>query len=133
DFQSMLDDDTVQAVLCGRGGYGMGRIIDKVDFRKFKKRPKWVIGFSDITIFHSHLYTNYHIASLHAPMAAAFNDGGYASPYIRSLKDALEGKRARYSCKPHDLNRRGEAVGELVGGNLALLVNGIGTRSDIKT
>ncbi|WP_346237833.1 S66 peptidase family protein [Niabella insulamsoli] len=133
DFQMMLDDDEVQAVLCGRGGYGMGRIIDRINFKKFKKRPKWVIGFSDITIFHSHLYSNYFISSLHAPMAAAFNDGGHVNKYVRSLKEALEGKWARYCCESHELNRPGEAVGELVGGNLALIVHGIGTPSELKT
>ena len=76
DFQQMLDDDEVNAVLCGRGGYGMGRIIDSINFKKFSKKPKWIIGYSDITVLHSHLYRNYHISSIHAPMAAAFNDDG---------------------------------------------------------
>lgn len=133
DFQAMLDDDEVQAVLCGRGGYGMGRIIDKISFKKFKKNPKWVVGFSDITIFHTHLYGNYRISSLHAPMAAAFNDEEHKNKYVVSLKNALEGKLAKYTCDTHDLNRTGKARGELVGGNLALLVNGIGTASEIKT
>ena len=57
DFQQMLDDDDVKAILCARGGYGTGRIIDKIDFRKFRKNPKWIIGFSDITVLHSHLYS----------------------------------------------------------------------------
>jgi muramoyltetrapeptide carboxypeptidase len=70
----MLDDDEVKAILCARGGYGLSRIIDKIDFKKFKKQPKWIIGYSDITILHSHLYSNYYISSIHAPMAAAFND-----------------------------------------------------------
>jgi muramoyltetrapeptide carboxypeptidase len=132
DFQAMLDDDDVHAVLCARGGYGMGRIIDNVSFKKFKRQPKWIIGYSDITILHTHLYSNYYISSLHAPMAAAFNDGGSTSPYVQSLKNALEGKWARYSCEPNDLNRTGEAIGELVGGNLALLSHIVGTDSDIK-
>ncbi|MEP6700719.1 MAG: LD-carboxypeptidase, partial [Bacteroidota bacterium] len=59
DFQQMLDDDEVKAVLFGRGGYGMGRIIDKIDFKKFSKQPKWIAGYSDITVLHSHLYSNY--------------------------------------------------------------------------
>ena len=133
DFQGMIDDDGVQAVLCARGGYGMSRIIDKVSFKKFKRQPKWIIGYSDITVLHAHLYTNYYVSSLHAPMAAAFNDGGHAGRYVQSLKNALEGKWAKYSCPPHDLNRQGAAIGELVGGNLALLANIVGTDSDIKT
>ncbi|AXY77712.1 LD-carboxypeptidase [Paraflavitalea soli] len=133
DLQSMLDDDTVKAILCGRGGYGMGRIIDRVDFKAFKKNPKWIIGFSDITVLHAHLYSNYKIASLHAPMAAAFNDEGFNNEYVQSLRKALEGKTARYSCEAHDFNHKGEAIGELVGGNLSLIAHGIGTPSDIKT
>src|SRR5882757_5641234 len=74
DMQEMLDDAGVRAILCGRGGYGTGRIIDALDFKKFRQQPKWIIGFSDITVLHSHLYSNYKTASLHAPMAAAFNE-----------------------------------------------------------
>ena len=133
DFQQMLDDDGVQAVLCARGGYGMGRIIDQVNFKKFKRQPKWIIGYSDITVLHAHLYSNYYISSLHAPMAAAFNDAGYLNRYVQSLKNALDGKWAKYSCEPHELNRTGEAIGELIGGNLALLSNIVGTESDMKT
>ena len=74
DLQLMLDSDDVQAILCARGGYGTTLIIDELDFKKFKIKPKWIIGFSDITVLHCHLYSNYYIASIHAPMAAAFND-----------------------------------------------------------
>lgn len=133
DFQNMLDDDEVQAVLCARGGYGMGRIIDQINFKKFKKKPKWIIGYSDITVLHTHLYSNYYISSLHAPMAAAFNDAGYINRYVQSLRHALEGKWAKYICDGHELNRGGEAIGELVGGNLSLLSTVVGTDSDIKT
>ena len=133
DFQQMLDDDEVNAILCARGGYGMGRIIDQVNFKKFKKQPKWIVGFSDITVLHTHLYSNYYISSLHAAMAGAFNDAGYINRYVQSLKSALEGKWARYTVDGHQLNRSGEAIGELIGGNLALLANVVGTDSDFKT
>jgi muramoyltetrapeptide carboxypeptidase len=133
DFQQMLDDDTVKAVLCARGGYGMGRIIDYIDFKKFSKQPKWIIGYSDITVLHAHLYSNYYISSLHAPMAGAFNDEGYKNEYVLSLKNALEGKKGKYSCAVHEFNKRGEAIGELIGGNLALLAHLVGTNSDSKT
>jgi muramoyltetrapeptide carboxypeptidase len=133
DFQQLLDDDEVKAILCARGGYGMGRIIDRIDLKKFKKRPKWIIGYSDITILHSHLYSNYYISSIHAPMAAAFNDEGFKNEYVQSLRNVLEGKRSKYQCAVHDYNRKGEAVGELVGGNLALLAHAVGTESDLKT
>ena len=133
DFQQMLDDDEVKAILCARGGYGMGRIINKIDFKKFKKNPKWIIGFSDITILHCHLYSNYYISSIHAPMAAAFNDMGYINRFLQSLKNAMEGNKAKYQCDPHEFNKKGEAIGEVVGGNLSLLAHLIGTDSDIKT
>lgn len=133
DLQSMLDDEEVKAVLCARGGYGTGRIIDQIRFKKFRKNPKWIIGYSDITVLHAHLYSNYGIASLHAPMAGAFNDGGDQNEYVQSLRKALSGKKGRYSCAPHAFNRTGTATGELVGGNLALLAHLTGTGSDIRT
>jgi muramoyltetrapeptide carboxypeptidase len=133
ELQAMLDDDSINAILCGRGGYGLGRIIDQLEFDLFKKKPKWIIGFSDITVLHEHIYSNYKIATLHAPVAAAFNDAGAENEFIQSLKNALEGKKAKYECAVHDFNKRGEAVGELVGGNLTLGTHLIDTSSDIKT
>jgi muramoyltetrapeptide carboxypeptidase len=133
DFQQMLDDDSIQAVLCARGGYGLTRIIDHINFRKFKKQPKWVIGFSDVTVLHSHILMNYGIETLHAPMAGAFNGADPADVYIRSLKHALTGKISRYSIQAHAFNRDGETSGRLVGGNLTLLAHLCGTDSDIRT
>lgn len=133
DLQRMMDDSNIKAILCARGGYGTSRIIDRINFKKFKKHPKWIIGFSDITVLHSHIFSNYKIASLHAPMAAAFNDGEFTNPYIESLKNALEGKPSHYECASHAFNNAGEAKGQLVGGNLSLLCHLIGTDSDIKT
>ena len=133
ELQAMLDDNTINAILCSRGGYGVSRIIDQLDFKKFKKKPKWIIGFSDITILHAHIYSNFKIASLHAPMASAFNDGGANSEFILSIKKILRGKKNKYSCPIHELNKLGAASGELVGGNLSLLAHLIGTASDINT
>jgi muramoyltetrapeptide carboxypeptidase len=133
DLQSMLDDENVHAILCGRGGYGTSRIIDKLDFKRFKKKPKWIIGFSDITVLHAHLNRRLKVASLHAPMAAAFNDEGYQNEYIQSLKSCLTGTRATYTTVPHIFNRNGSAIGELVGGNLAIIVHLIATPSALKT
>lgn len=133
DLQRMMDDKNIDAILCGRGGYGTGRIIDELDFTKFEKHPKWIVGFSDITVLHSHLFSNFKIASLHAPMAAAFNDGEHKNQYIQSLHDALLGKKADYKTEGNMLDQPGNAHGVLVGGNLSLLVNVIGTPSDIKT
>src|SRR5882762_3729642 len=86
DFQKMLDDREVKAILCGRGGYGLGRIIDAIDFSQFRKDPKLINGFSDVPLLHSHIYSHYKIATLHAPMAAAFNEGGDSGPFIQSLR-----------------------------------------------
>lgn len=131
ELQAMLDDENIKAILFGRGGYGMGRIIDRLNFTKFKKNPKWVIGFSDITVLHAHLYTKIKTASLHAPMAAAFNEG--ENEFIKSLHKAITGKKAKYSCDAHDFNKQGSVTAELVGGNLSLLAHIIGTPSDINT
>jgi muramoyltetrapeptide carboxypeptidase len=133
EFQAMLDAPEVKAILCGRGGYGVGRIIDQLDFTAFKKNPKWIIGFSDITIFHAHINRNFKIATLHSSMAAAFNDGGYKNKYVQSIKKALEGKKATYSCKTHRFNHTGKTTAEVVGGNLALIAHLIGTNSDLQT
>jgi muramoyltetrapeptide carboxypeptidase len=133
ELQKMLDSPEIDAILFGRGGYGMSRIIDQLNFKQFKKNPKWIIGYSDITVLHMHLFANYKIASLHAPMAAAFNDGQANNIYIQSLRRAIKGKKASYECEPHPMNKRGSATGRLVGGNLSLLANVIGTASDYKT
>ena len=132
ELQTMLDDSSIQAILCGRGGYGISRIIDGLNFKNFKKHPKWIIGFSDITLLHAHIYSTCKIGSIHAPMAAAFNEGGTDTAYILSLKKMLAGKKNIYTCAPNRLNKQGIATGELTGGNLSLLVHGIGTVSDFK-
>ena len=133
ELQAMLDDSSIHAILCARGGYGVGRIIDKLDFSRFKKNPKWIIGFSDITVLHCHLYSRLHIASLHAPMAAAFNEEPKGNEFIISLHNALIGKKAKYHIGHHLFNRTGTATGELVGGNLSLLAHLTGTPSAIDT
>jgi len=132
-MQDMLDDKKVQAVLCGRGGYGMSRIIDLLDFKKFTKHPKWVIGFSDITLLHNHSTEVLKTASLHAPMAAAFNNGQSNNEWVLSLKNALQGKKANYKAAPHALNRIGKTKGKLVGGNLTLVAHAIGSVSGLQT
>ncbi len=133
DLQEMLDDKNVQAVLCGRGGYGMSRIIDALDFKKFKKHPKWVIGFSDITLLHNHCTEVLKTASIHAPMAAAFNNGGSNNEWVLSLKHALQGKKANYKAEVHAHNKLGKATGKLVGGNLTLVAHAVGTVSELQT
>jgi muramoyltetrapeptide carboxypeptidase len=133
DLQSMLDDDQIQAVLFGRGGYGLVRIIDRIDFSKFIEKPKWLLGFSDITCLLSHVHSNYHIATIHGHMSGGYQPGQHDATSTQSIYDALTGKQATYQL-PHDaMNRPGHASGELVGGNLALLSDLIGTPSDIDT
>jgi muramoyltetrapeptide carboxypeptidase len=133
DLQQMLDDKKISAIFCARGGYGLSRMIDNLSFKKFRKNPKWIVGFSDVTVLHAHLNRQYRIASLHAPMAAAFNEGEFNSPAIQSIRHALEGQPASYETAGDNRNRQGSAKGELVGGNLALLAHLVGTPSDIRT
>jgi muramoyltetrapeptide carboxypeptidase len=133
ELQAMLDDKSIKAIIFGRGGYGMGRIIDKLNFSKFKKNPKWIIGFSDITLLHCHLYGHHKISSIHGPMAIGFNKEKSNAESIESLHKILIGKKFNYNCKSHKNNRVGTAKGKLIGGNLALLVNSIGTASDFET
>ena len=133
ELQAMLDDENIHAVLFGRGGYGVGRMIDQLDFTKFKKKPKWLIGFSDITVLHCHLNRRIKVASIHSPMAAAFNDGGNNNEFVGSLHKAISGKKIKYNCKPHQFNKTGRATAELVGGNLSLLTHLTGTPSEVNT
>jgi muramoyltetrapeptide carboxypeptidase len=133
DLQLMLDDPNINAILCARGGYGVSRIVDELDYKYFRKHPKWVIGFSDITVLHAHIFSQLSIASMHAPMAAAFNDGEFTNPYIGSLQKAISGEKANYECSSHPLNRKGKVKGTLVGGNLSLLAHLVGSPSDFNT
>ncbi|WP_336518118.1 LD-carboxypeptidase [Pollutibacter soli] len=133
ELQQMLNDPAIDAILFGRGGYGISRIIDKIDFRAFRKNPKWLIGFSDVTLLHTHIHRQFHIATMHAPMAGAFRDGGYKNQYIGSLHKALTGKKASYNSSVHELNRKGKGEGQLIGGNLTMLAHACGTSSGIQT
>lgn len=133
DLQQMIDDNEVKAILFGRGGYGMSRIIDDIDFRALKKNPKWIIGFSDITLLHSHIHERFNIATLHAPMGGAFNIDNGSNEYLQSLRKAITGKKSIYQVGVHSFNRGGTAVGKLVGGNLTLLAHACGTNSDLNT
>lgn len=131
DLQQMLDDPNIHAILCGRGGYGLSRIIDSISFRRFARHPKWLIGFSDITVLHAHLFQRVGVASLHAPMAAAFAKKELSSVF--TLQKALCGKKQTYTCSPHAFNRKGTISGPLIGGNLSLIAHLIGSRSALQT
>ena len=138
DFQKMMDDVKIKAILCARGGYGAIRIIDKLNWNKFKLKPKWIIGFSDITVIHSHLNKNFGIASIHSKMCNSFpDDWSKAEPIqvetIESIGKALKGERMNYSAAVNEKNKLGIGEGVLIGGNLKTLETLSGTASDINT
>ncbi len=133
DLQLMLDDKNIKAIFCARGGYGLSRIIDNVNFDKFIQNPKWIIGYSDISLLHAHVYSNFNVASLHAPMAAAFNEIDESEEYIYAIYESLTGNKQTYKTASSAINRNGTCKGELIGGNVALLAHIIGTKSDINT
>lgn len=138
DFQQMLDDPKIKAIMCARGGYGAVRIIDKLNWEKFKAKPKWIIGFSDVTVFHSHLNKNLGIASIHSKMCNSFpDDWSQAEPIqietIESIQKALSGVKMKYTALPNLQNKVGVADGVLIGGNLKMLETLAGTKSDLNT
>jgi muramoyltetrapeptide carboxypeptidase len=129
DFQCMLNDVEIKAILCARGGYGTSRIIDGLNWENFQKHPKWIIGYSDVTVLHNHLYGQIKTASLHAPMAGAFAEANGEDEYVVTLKNALAGKKLIYKSSPHVFNKAGSVTGILVGGNLSIVAHLIGTPS----
>jgi len=138
DFQNMLDDKTIKAIMCARGGYGAIRIIDKLKWVHFKTHPKWVIGFSDITVFHSHINRNLGIASIHSKMCNSFpDDWTRAEPIqaetILSIRKALSGEKMKYAVAPNEKNKTGVVTGVLTGGNIKTIESLAASRSDINT
>ncbi len=133
ELQDMMDDPEIKAILFGRGGYGMVCILDRINFSRFRKHPKWLCGYSDITVLHTHLQQQYKIASIHSLMCSGITAATRENPYVASLRDALSGKRSKYAAAPHEMNRTGKATGALVGGNLTLLSNVSGTPSQPNT
>lgn len=131
DLQQFMDDPNVDAILCGRGGYGTTRILDGIDWKAFKKNPKWIIGFSDITVLHGYMHEQLGIASIHGPMAGAFNDG--ENRFTFSLKDTLEGKPVQYNSAAHPFNRNGKVKAPVIGGNLCLMAHSIGSNAEYHT
>jgi len=131
DFQNMLDDNNIQAIFCARGGYGTLRIIDKLDFLGFNLYPKWICGFSDITVLHSHINKICETVTIHSTMPFSLNTKTEINFEI--LFQTLIGEHPHYECKPHELNRTGQCTAQLVGGNLSLLYALSGSVSDINT
>jgi muramoyltetrapeptide carboxypeptidase len=129
DMQRFIDDDSIKAIIAARGGYGTVRMIDKVDFGRFLQNPKWVVGFSDISVLHAHLFTNYSAQTIHGQMPVNIPDASKNS--LETLRRALFGEELRYEFTSHTHNRSGEASGILVGGNLSLLIAISGSVSDL--
>jgi muramoyltetrapeptide carboxypeptidase len=134
DFQNALNNPGVKAIWFARGGYGTVRIIDRIDWTSFMKNPKWLIGYSDITVIHSHVHRHCGMETLHAPMI--FNLKKITNDVAQSLEEALFNKPLRYNFSEYfysDMNRRGEGKGQLVGGNLSILYSILGSNSDLDT
>jgi muramoyltetrapeptide carboxypeptidase len=129
DLQKFLDDPEIKAIVAGRGGYGCIRIIDELDFTKFKTSPKWMVGFSDITVLLSHLFAQLNTQSIHGQMPYTFDKATPES--LSSLKSALFGEELHYNFTNTFANRSGTAEGLLIGGNLTLLVTVQGSVSEI--
>lgn len=121
DLQAFLDDPDIKAIIASRGGYGMIRIIDKLDFTRFKSFPKWIIGFSDITVLLSHLLAKLNVRSIHGQMPMIFDEASPES--LESLRKSLFGEPLHYSYSGNFKNKSGTSEGILIGGNLTLLVN----------
>ncbi|WP_207495408.1 S66 peptidase family protein [Aridibaculum aurantiacum] len=130
DFQSLLDNPSIKAIIFGKGGYGTMRIIDQLNWEKFKQHPKWLVGYSDLTVVHLHVHNNLRIPTIHGNMGngIANDDASTASLY-----QALFGFKTEYTVKSVPLNRTGEARGQLVGGNLTMLHACLSSKSDVDT
>src|SRR5690606_35681972 len=130
DLQRMMDDDTIKAIWIARGGYGTVRIIDKIDFSKFIQNPKWIIGFSDITVLHSHLH-NLGIATLHAIMPYSVPKA--SSEAKETLHKALFNEDYTIEIPSNSSNKTGDAEGLLIGGNLSIIYSLLGSKSSVNT
>lgn len=130
DFQQMLNNPKIKAIWCARGGYGTVRIVDNLDFSTFKKHPKWIVGYSDITVLHSHIHS-FGIETLHATMPINIENNSKQS--LETLKKSLFGKNLSYEIPSSEGNKPGNASGEIVGGNLSVLYSLLGSKSAIKT
>jgi muramoyltetrapeptide carboxypeptidase len=133
DFQKALDNPNIKAIWAARGGYGSVRILDKLDFTAFQKHPKWIVGYSDITAFHSHIH-QLGFQTLHAMMASSLQEEEQdISASIATFKKALFGEKLSYKIPASSYNKLGKARGQLVGGNLTLLLTMLGSKSMIST
>ena len=133
DFQKALDNPNIKAIWSGRGGYGSVRVLDKLDYTTFLEHPKWIIGYSDITAFHSHIH-NLGVETMHAMMGTSVDEEqALIVETIASFKKAIFGKQLKYTISSSKYNRKGLASGQIVGGNLALLASMLGSSSETDT
>jgi len=132
DFQEAINDPQVKAIFCARGGYGSIRIIDKIDFSKLNKNPKWIVGFSDITVFHTLLNNTFKIETLHSPMPVNFESPQFVENFTQ-LNRILQGQKPKIVIPGNSLNRKGHKKGTLVGGNLSILYSLQSTPYEIDT
>ena len=130
DFQHMLNSNDIDVIMCARGGYGTNRIIQALDFSHFMQNPKWIVGYSDITVIHSMLQNRLGVASIHGQMPKNFTGKKPDDSDIINLFNILKGVLPEYRISGHVLNRDGEAEGELIGGNLSILYSLRGTSLD---
>lgn len=130
DFQLALDNPEIKAIWCARGGYGTVRMVDLIDFSAFKKQPKWVIGYSDVTVLHSHIHTM-GISTIHAPMPIDIESTSAEAK--ETLKNAFRGNFTSVEVKADQNNKQGDAYGEAIGGNLSILYSLCGSDSAINT
>lgn len=127
DLQYMLDNENIKAILFARGGYGSVRIIDKINFENFAKNPKWLAGYSDISVIHSHINNVFNIQTLHSSMPVNFSENSKEA--LKTLFDILKGGNLNYEFDAHPLNKSGEVEAEVVGGNLSVLYSILGSKS----
>ena len=133
DFQKALDNPNIKAIWAARGGYGSVRILDKLNYEQFKKNPKWIIGYSDITAFHNHIH-NLGVETIHGMMATSVEEKPEEIiETIASFKKALFGQKISYNIASSKYNKKGIVEGQLVGGNLAILTSMLGSKSQLDT
>jgi muramoyltetrapeptide carboxypeptidase len=133
ELQRLLDDPTIGAVLFARGGYGTVRMIDLMDWTGLMRHPKWLCGFSDVTVVHSHVQRQLGIATVHSDMIPQFIKKGADNISFPSLMAALRGRPVPVTSEAHPLNVQGVGRGPLVGGNLSILYSLLGSPSDMDT
>lgn len=131
-IQRMFDEPEIKCIFCARGGYGVSKIVDKINLTGFRKSPKWIIGYSDVTLLSLHLY-NHGFSSIHGPMLLNFKDSNSKSSLLALRNLIFNGKVKEMEFSGSDFNRQGHVSAPLIGGNLSMLIHSLGTPSEINT